>query len=83
MQKDVKFNGTNSTTLLESTKVSKNELETNSKRSAKTCCKCAKKPKRTEAVTPDREVRRTRIIYSNFHAARPLTPGTWHLSITF
>jgi hypothetical protein len=46
-EKDVKFNGTNSISHLESTTVSKNELKTKSKRSRKTCCEYAKEPKQT------------------------------------
>jgi hypothetical protein len=41
-KKDVKLEGTNSTSPLESTKRSKNELKTNSKRSGKTCLQDAK-----------------------------------------
>ena len=46
-KKDVKFDGTNSISPLASTKVTKNELKTNSKRSGKTCCEYAKEPKQT------------------------------------
>jgi hypothetical protein len=46
-KKDVKFDGTNSISPLASTKVSRNELKTNSKRSGKTRCEYAKEPKQT------------------------------------
>jgi hypothetical protein len=56
MQKDVKFNGTNQRSPLESTKVSKKRTQTNSKRTGKTCCKHAKKPKRSGKATSKRQV---------------------------
>ena len=46
-KKDVKLDGTNSISPVESTKVSRNELKTNAKRSGKTCCEYAKEPEQT------------------------------------
>jgi hypothetical protein len=54
VKKDVNFDGTNSTSPLESTKVSKNELRTNSKRSGKTCCEDAKEVKQSEGGSKER-----------------------------
>ena|SRR5208283_90032 len=45
LKKDVKIEGTNSTSHLESTKVSKNELKMKPKVSTKPCCEHAKEPK--------------------------------------
>jgi hypothetical protein len=56
MQKDVKFNGTNPRSPLESIKVSKKRTQTNSKRTGKAGCKHAKKPKRSEGATSKRQV---------------------------
>jgi hypothetical protein len=55
-KKDVKFNGTNPTSPLESIKVSKKRTQTNSKRTGKAGFKHAKKPKRSERATSKRQV---------------------------
>jgi hypothetical protein len=59
-KKDVKFNGTNPTSPLESVTVSKKRTQSNSKRTGKTCCKYAKKPKRSERMTSKRQVQEAR-----------------------
>jgi hypothetical protein len=55
-EKDVNLEGTNSTSPVESAKVSKNELKTNSKQRRKTCLLWAKKAKQSTSGTP---IRRT------------------------
>jgi hypothetical protein len=55
-KKDVNLEGTNSASSLESTKVPKNELKTNSKRTGKTHSEYAEKPKRSRRVIPKRQL---------------------------
>jgi hypothetical protein len=50
-KKDVKFNGTNSTSPLESTKVSENKLKKGPKATQKTSRKCVKEAKQSEKET--------------------------------
>jgi hypothetical protein len=52
LKKDVKFNGTNRRSPLESTKVSKNKLKMGSKQSGKTCYKYAREPEQSKRETP-------------------------------
>jgi hypothetical protein len=70
-KKDVKIEGTNSATHLESTKVSKKQTQTRPKQSGEMCCKYAKEPKQSKLQTSFRWIPNRRYAFARLLSSGP------------